>query len=82
MAEFVPTYLWPSFHALLMAFSFSYFLLPFVIRFDDYTRGNVENAMASWAYALNSNYNVFLVQFNAAGITQTPMECQAQCVGQ
>lgn len=77
-----PHFLWPSFHALLMAFSFSCFLLPFVISFDDYTRGHVENVVASWACALNSKYNVFLVQFNVAGITQTPMECQAQCLGQ
>lgn len=59
-----------------------YFLLPFVIMFDDYKRENIEIAVASWAHALNSNYSIFLVQFTAAGINQTPMECQAQCLGQ
>lgn len=58
------------------------FLLPFVIRFDDYKRENAEIAVASWAHALNSNHSVFPVQFSAAGINQTPMECQAQCLGQ
>lgn len=81
MAEFVLTFLWPTFHALLVASSFSYFLLPCVIRSDDYKRGNVENAVASWVYDLNSNYNAFIVQFSAAGINQIPMECEAQCLG-
>lgn len=46
------------------------------------TKESIEIAVASWAHALNSNYSVFLVQFSAAGINQTPMECQAQCLGQ
>lgn len=83
VAKFVPTFLLPSFHTLQMTSSFSYFfLLPFVIRFDDYKRENAKGVVASWAHALNSNYHVFLVQFNAAGITQTPMECQTHCLRQ
>lgn len=37
--------------------------------------------MVSWAYALNSNYNAFLVHFSAAGIDHTSMECQALVPG-
>lgn len=59
-----------------------YFLLPFVIMSDDYKRENIEIVVASVTHALNSNYSVFLVQFSAAGINQTPLECQAQCLGQ
>lgn len=64
-------------------FSYCYFLLPFVIRFDDFKRENTEIVAVSWAHALSSNYSVFIPgQFSVAGINQTPMQCQAQCLGQ
>lgn len=72
--EFIPTLLWPGFHALLIAFSTSYFFLAFIVRFNEQ---RVENTVASWARSLNSNYDAFLVQFSAASIRH--LQCDRLC---